>query len=163
MKIWVQDKLFELHLLIIKLFEQLRLLVGKINAQIIRYNIYKSNIDIGGTIKIHPWQFKLLKCVHAMDVFVVTGIYDALMKDRSLYYSNFGISKTTARKICTILQSNYKYNKQTMFDEKDYSDKLIERTWENYMPMLIIIPDNKIVWMTERVTKFYSKERDVLW
>ena len=163
MRIWIENRLFELHLLIIKLFEQLRLLVGKINAQIIRYHIYKNNIDIGGVVKIHPWQLKLLKCVHAMDVYVVTGIYDVLMKDRSLCYANFGINKTTARKICMILQSNYKYNEQTMFYDKDYSGKLIERTWENYMPMLIILTDNKIVWTTERVTKFFSKERDVLW
>ena len=116
MKIWVQDRLFELHLLIIKLFERLRLLIGKINAQIIRYHIYKNDIDIGGVVKIHPWQLKLFKCVHAIDVYVVTGIYDALMKDRSLCYENFGISKATSRKICSILQSNYKYNKQNMFE-----------------------------------------------
>ena len=152
MKLWIQDKLFELHLLIIALFEHLRTMFGKINAYFIKRKIHNY-----GSIKIHLWQIKFFKCVHAMDVYVITGIYDALMRDKSLQYTNLGINKKTSDKICKILKSNYRYSEQTMFEKSAYNDGLIERTWQNYMPMIVVTKDNNIVWSTERITKIYTK------
>ena len=52
-----------------------------------------------GLVKIHPWQLRLFKCVTPEDFYIVTGIYDALIKTKICEgYRNFGFSYNTYKK-----------------------------------------------------------------
>ena len=74
MKIWIEDKVYALHSMLIVLMRKLRHAFGWLNSK-------RINTTMGcGFVKIHPWQIKLFKCVTPSDFYVVTGIYDALIK-----------------------------------------------------------------------------------
>lgn len=71
-----------------------------------------------GLVKIHPWQLRLFKCVTPDDFYIVTGIYDALIKTNDCKgYRNFGFSHATYKSIEKILEKNYKWNKETMWGD----------------------------------------------
>ena len=106
----IKDIIFYIHLYIIYFLPKLRRLIGKINAK--RIDTSKGC----GVIKIHAWQFKLFKCVTDEDFYIVSGIYEALIKPEICQgYKNFVFSEFTYKKILNILKSNYKWNEQTMF------------------------------------------------
>lgn len=101
--------------------------IGKINAKFIDVT------DTYGVISIYPWQLKLFKCVSPDDFFIITGIYDALIKTGICSgYKNFGANEYTNEEIANILISNYKWNHETMFGGKKDA---IRFSWLNYNPV----------------------------
>ena len=136
----IKDIIFYIHLYIIHLLPKLRQFIGKINAK--RIDTSKS----GGVIKIHAWQFKLFKCVTDEDFYIVSGIYEALIKPEICQgYKNFVFSEFTYKKILNILKSNYKWNEQTMFDPPD-EHRSIEMSWAlGSSPMSLKVLNNWIV------------------
>lgn len=71
-----------------------------------------------GFVKIHPWQIKLFKCVTPSDFYVVTGIYDALIKTGICEgYRNFGFSYRTYKEILHILERNYRWDEETRWGD----------------------------------------------
>ena len=79
-----------------------------------------------GLVKIHPWQLKLFKCVTPEDFYIVTGIYDALIKPKICNgYRNFKFSNNTYHKIHHILRCNYKWNTETQWGDI----RAIDFTW----------------------------------
>lgn len=120
MKIWMENKLYELHCYSIVMVEKVRRVFGKLNSKRINTNVN------AGRVKIHPWQLKLFKCVTPSDFYVVTGIYDALIKTKICAgYRNFGFSHTTYNSILKILEKNYRWNEETKFGSIDK----IQFTW----------------------------------
>lgn len=136
----IKDIIFYIHLYIIHLLPKLRRLIGKINAK--RIDTSKGC----GVVKIHAWQFKLFKCVTDEDFYIVSGIYEALIKPEICQgYKNFVFSEFTYNKILTILKSNYKWNEQTMFDPPD-RHRNIEISWAlGSSPMTLKTLSNWIV------------------
>ena len=141
----IKDIIFYTHLYIINLLPKLRQLIGKINAK--RIDTSKGC----GVVKIHAWQLKLFKCVTDEDFYIVSGIYDALIKTKKCEgYKNFVFSEFTYHQILNILRSNYKWNEQTMFDPPD-EHRNIEITWAlGASPMSLKLLNNWIViWSKE--------------
>lgn len=119
---WISDAKFNIHMWLINVFKRLRIIVGRINATFIDANQNK------GVIKIKPWQLKLFKCVTPYDFYVIIGAHKALIATQHCQgYRNFGFSLNTYNQILKILQSNYKWNEETMYDGRE-SDK-ISYTW----------------------------------
>ena len=116
----IKDIIFYIHLYIIQLLPKLRQFIGKINAK--RIDTSKGC----GVVKIHAWQLKLFKCVTPEDFYIVTGIYDALIKPKICNgYRNFKFSDNTYRKIHHILRCNYKWNTETQWG----NIRAIDFTW----------------------------------
>lgn len=104
--------MFELHQLSITIMQKARRRFGKWNS--VRIN---AKYDVGW-VKIHPWQLRLFKCVTPDDFYIVTGIYDALIKTNDCKgYRNFGFSHATYKSIEKILGKNYKWNEETMWGD----------------------------------------------
>lgn len=116
----IKDIIFYMHLYIIHLLPKLRQFIGKINAK--RIDTSKGC----GVVKIHAWQFKLFKCITDEDFYIVTGIYDALIKPKICNgYRNFKFSNNTYQKIRHILRCNYKWNAETQWG----NIRAIDFTW----------------------------------
>ena len=110
MKIWIKNRLYELHCYSIVIINYLRKIFGRLNSKRIK------TTTANGVIKIYPWQLRLFKCVTPEDFYIVTGIYDALIKTKICEgYRNFGFSYNTYKKILHILKYNYKWNKETQW------------------------------------------------
>lgn len=92
-----------------------------------RWNSIRINTkhDVG-LVKIHSWQLRLFKCVTPEDFYIVTGIYDALIKTKICEgYRNFGFSHNTYKEILHILRCNYKWNAKTQWG----NIRAIDFTW----------------------------------
>ena len=84
-------------------------------------------------IHIPKWKLKLFKCVTPDDVYLITGIYHALLRPQICEgYKNFGITDKTYKDIVDILIENYRWNNQTWYDNR--ADSKIAFTWMNYSP-----------------------------
>ena len=144
MKIWIENKMFELRQLSIRIMQKARRRFGKWNS----VRIY-TEFD-NGLIRIHPWQLKLFKCVTPEDFYIVTGIYDALIKPKICNgYRNFKFSDNTYRKIHHILRCNYKWNTETQWG----NIRAIDFTWAlGSTPMSIDGLDDWVVaWDSDEV------------
>ena len=120
MNVWIKNRLYDLHCCSIVIMKRLRNMCGRLNSK--RINTTTQN----GIIKIHPWQLRLFKCVTPDDFYIVTGIYDALIKTKLCEgYYNFGFSYNTYQKILHILRCNYKWNEGTKWGDI----KSIDFTW----------------------------------
>ena len=140
----IKDIIFYIHLYIIQLLPKLRQFIGKINAK--RIDTSKGC----GVVKIHAWQLKLFKCVTPEDFYIVTGIYDALIKTKICEgYRNFGFSHNTYKKILHILRCNYKWNAETQWG----NIRAIDFTWAlGSTPMSIDGLDDWVVaWDSDEV------------
>lgn len=95
---------------------------------------------------IPRWKIKLFKCVTAGDVYLITGIWHALIKPKRCEgYSNFALSDTTYHRIGKALKKNYKWNDETYYDNR--ADSKIAFTWMCYSPISVDgIPENHILW-----------------
>ena len=112
MRTWIKNKIYVLHSIFIILMRKLRQAFGWLNSKHI-----KTTMGCG-FVKIYPWQLKLFKCVTPSDFYIVTGIYDALIKTEICEgYRNFGFSHTTYKKILNILERNYKWNEETRWGD----------------------------------------------
>lgn len=144
MKIWMENKLYELHCYSIVVMKHLRNVCGRLNSK--RIDTTSNN----GVIKIYPWQLRLFKCVTPDDFYIVTGIYDALIKIKICGgYRNFGFSYNTYKKILHILRCNYKWNEETRWGDI----KSIDFTWAlGSTPMSIKgLNDWVVVWDSNEV------------
>lgn len=120
MKIWIENRMFELRQLSIAIMQKARRRFGRWNS----VHIY-TTFD-NGLVKIHLWQLKLFKCVTPEDFYIVTGIYDALIKPKICNgYRNFKFSNNTYEKIRHILRCNYKWNAETQWGDI----RSIDFTW----------------------------------
>ena len=120
MKIWIKNRMFELRQLSIEIMKRARRRFGRWNS----IRIYTKSDN--GLVKIHPWQLKLFKCVTPEDFYIVTGIYDALIKPKICNgYRNFKFSDNTYQKIHHILRCNYKWNTETQWG----NIRAIDFTW----------------------------------
>lgn len=144
MKIWIENKLYELHCYSIVTMKHLRNVCGKLNSKRIKTtNQY-------GVVKIHPWQLRLFRCVTPEDFYIVIGIYDALIKTNICEgYRNFGFSYNTYKKILHILRCNYKWNEETQWG----NIRAIDFTWAfGSTPMSIKgLNDWVVVWDSDEV------------
>lgn len=121
--LYIHDIKYTTHLFAIKYMAKCRKLFGRVVGCHIR-KIYKDSES--GIIKIYPWQFKIFKCVTPDDFYIVTGIYDALIKTKICEgYRNFGFSDNTYKKILHILRCNYKWNEETQWG----NIRAIDFTW----------------------------------
>lgn len=112
MRTWIENRVYALHSMLIILIRKLRHAFGWLNSKRI-----KTTMGCG-FVKIHPWQIKLFKCVTPSDFYVVTGIYDALIKTGICEgYRNFGFSYNTFKEILHILKRNYKWNEETRWGD----------------------------------------------
>ena len=112
--------MFELRQLSIAIMQKARRRFGRWNS----VHIY-TTFD-NGLVKIHLWQLKLFKCVTPEDFYIVTGIYDALIKPKICNgYRNFKFSNNTYEKIRHILRCNYKWNAETQWGDI----RSIDFTW----------------------------------
>lgn len=129
--------MFELHQLSIKIMQKARRRFGKWNS--VRINT-KNDV---GWVKIHPWQLCLFKCVTPEDFYIVTGIYDALIKTKICEeYRNFVFSHNTYKKILHILRNNYKWNAETQWG----NIRAIDFTWAlGSTPMCVDASDDWII------------------
>ena len=144
MKIWIKNRVFELRQLSIRIMQKARRRFGKWNS----VRIY-TEFD-NGLIRIHPWQLKLFKCVTPEDFYIVTGIYDALIKPKICNgYRNFKFSDNTYRKIHHILRCNYKWNTETQWGDI----RAIDFTWAlGSTPMSVDgLDDWVVVWDSDEV------------
>lgn len=144
MKIWIENKLYELHCYSIVVMKHLRNVCGRLNSK--RIDTTSNN----GVIKIYPWQLRLFKCVTPNDFYIVTGIYDALIKTKICEgYRHFGFSYNTYKKILHILRCNYKWNEETRWGDI----KSIDFTWAlGSTPMSIKgLNDWVVVWDSDEV------------
>lgn len=144
MKIWIKNRMFELHQLSITIMQKARRRFGKWNS--VRIN---AKYDVGW-VKIHPWQLRLFKCVTPDDFYIVTGIYDALIKTNDCKgYRNFGFSHATYKSIEKILEKNYKWNEETMWGDTSK----IQFTWAlGSTPMSIKgVKDWVVLWDKDEV------------
>lgn len=139
MKIWIENRKYYLHLRMISWYNVIRKIVGKLNSLFINTN--KDH----GKIKLHKWQFKLFKCVTADDVYIITGIYNKLIKpDICNGYTHYGVHNKTYNEIAEILCENYKWNKETMYG---FKESAIRFTWMNFSPISIDnIKEWEIAW-----------------
>lgn len=145
---WISDAKFNIHMWLIDVLKHLRIIVGRINARSIDANQNE------GIIKIKPWQLKLFKCVTPHDFYVVIGAYNALIATQYCQgYNNFGFSLNTSNQILNILQSNYKWNKETMYDVSPKGSNKIAFTWAfGSTPMSIKgLNDWIVVWNKDEV------------
>ena len=136
--------MFELHQLSITIMQKARRRFGKWNS--VRIN---AKYDVGW-VKIHPWQLRLFKCVTPDDFYIVTGIYDALIKTNDCKgYRNFGFSHATYKSIEKILEKNYKWNEETMWGDTSK----IQFTWAlGSTPMSIKgVKDWVVLWDKDEV------------
>ena len=136
--------MFELHQLSITIMQKARRRFGKWNS----VRIYTKSDN--GLVKIHPWQLCLFKCVTPDDFYIVTGIYDALIKTKICEgYRNFGFSHATYKSIEKILEKNYKWNEETMWGDTSK----IPLTWAlGSTPMSIKgLNDWVVVWDSNEV------------
>lgn len=144
MKVWIENRLYELHCRAIVIMKRLRNVCGRLNSKRIK------TIAQCGVIKIHPWQLRLFKCVTPSDFYIITGIYDALIKTKICEgYHNFGFSYITYKKILHILRCNYKWNEETRWGDI----KSIDFTWGlGSTPMSIKgLDDWIVVWNSDEV------------
>ena len=144
MKIWIKNRAFEMRLLSIAIMKKARRIYGRWN----RVRIH-TKYDVG-LVKIHPWQLCLFKCVTPEDFYIVTGIYDALIKTKICEgYRNFGFSHNTYKKILHILRCNYKWNAETQWG----NIRAIDFTWTlGSTPMSIKgLNDWIVVWDSDEV------------
>lgn len=144
MKIWIENKSYEIHCVLIVMAKKIRRVVGRLNSK--RIDITSNN----GVIKIYQWQLRLFKCVTPSDFYVITGIYDALIKTKICEgYRNFGFSYNTYKKILHILRCNYKWNEETQWGDI----KSIDFTWAlGSTPMSIKgLNDWIVVWDKDEV------------
>ena len=144
MKIWIKNRAFELHQLSITIMKKARRIFGRWNSVRIH-----TKYDVG-LVKIHPWQLCLFKCVTPEDFYIVTGIYDALIKTKICEgYRNFGFSHNTYKKILHILRCNYKWNAETQWG----NIRAIDFTWTlGSTPMSIKgLKDWIVVWDSDEV------------
>ena len=144
----ISDAKFNIHMWLIDAFEYLRIIVGHINARSIDAN------QDEGVIKIRPWQLKLFKCVTPHDFYVVIGAHKALIATQYCQgYHNFGFSLNTYNQILNILQSNYKWNEETMYNVSPKGSNNIAFTWAlSSTPMSIKgLDDWIVVWNKKEV------------
>lgn len=144
MKIWMENKLYELHCYSIVVMKHLRNMCGRLNSKRIKTTTQY------GVVKIRPWQLSLFKCVTPSDFYIITGIYDALIKTKICEgYRNFGFSYNTYKKILHILRYNYKWNEETRWGDI----KSIDFTWAlGSTPMSIKgLNDWVVVWDSNEV------------
>lgn len=144
MRIWIKNRTYELHCALIVLMGKLRRVFGWLNSKRIK------TTTSCGFVKIYPWQIKLFKCVTPSDFYVVTGIYDALIKTKICEgYSNFGFSHNTYKKILHILRRNYRWNEETRWG----NITSIDFTWAfGSSPMSIKgLDDWIVVWDKDKV------------
>lgn len=144
MKIWTENKLYELHCYSIIMMKRLRNVCGRLNSKRIKTTTQY------GVVKIHPWQLRLFKCVTPSDFYIITGIYDALIKTKICEgYRNFGFSYNTYKKILHLLRCNYKWNEETKWGDI----KSIDFTWAlGSTPMSIKgLDDWIVVWDSDEV------------
>lgn len=144
MKIWIKNKLYKLHCYSIVIMKHLRNLCGRLNSKRIK------TTTSCGFVKIYPWQIKLFKCVTPSDFYIITGIYDALIKTKICEgYRNFGFSYNTYKKILHILRCNYKWNEETRWGNIES----IDFTWAlGSTPMSIKgLKDWVVVWDSDEV------------
>ena len=114
-------------------------------------------------IHIPKWKLKLFKCVTPDDIYLITGIYHALLKPQICKgYSNFGITDKTYKDIADTLIENYRWNNQTWYDRR--ADSKIAFTWMNYSPISIQgIPDNHIMWTVYDIRQLCTKQENGGW
>ena len=144
MKIWIENRLYELHCYSISTMKRLRNVCGRLNSKRIKTKTQH------GVVKIHPWQLCLFKCVTPSDFYIITGIYDALIKTKICEgYRNFGFSYNTYKKILHLLRCNYKWNEETKWGDI----KSIDFTWAlGSTPMSIKgLDDWIVVWDSDEV------------
>lgn len=144
MKIWIENKSYKIHCILIVVAKKIRRVVGRLNSK--RIDTTSNN----GVIKIYPWQLCLFKCVTTDDFYIVTGIYDALIKTKICEgYRNFGFSYNTYNKILHILRCNYKWNEETRWGDI----KSIDFTWAlGSTPMSVEgLDDWVVVWDSNEV------------
>ena len=144
MKIWIENKLYELHCYSIVVMKHLRNVCGRLNSKRIKTTTQY------GVVKIRPWQLYLFKCVTPSDFYIITGIYDALIKTKICEgYRNFGFSYNTYKEILNILRCNYKWNEETRWGNM----KSIDFTWAlGSTPMSIKgLNDWVVVWDSNEV------------
>lgn len=144
MKVWIENRLYELHCHAIVMMKHLRNVCGRLNSKRIKTTTQY------GVVKIRPWQLCLFKCVTPEDFYIVTGIYDALIKTNICEgYRNFGFSYNTYKKILHMLRRNYKWNEETKWGDI----KPIDFTWAlGSTPMSIKgLNDWIVVWDSNEV------------
>lgn len=144
MKIWIENKSYKIHCILIVVAKKIRRVVGRLNSK--RIDTTSNN----GVIKIYPWQLCLFKCVTPNDFYIVTGIYDALIRTKICEgYRNFGFSYNTYKKILHISRCNYKWNEETRWG----NIKSIDFTWAlGSTPMSIKgLDDWVVVWDSNEV------------
>lgn len=114
-------------------------------------------------IYIPTWKINLFKCVTPDDIYIITGIWHALIKaKRCEGYNNFAITDKTYHRIGNALSKNYKWNEQTWYDNR--ADSKIAFTWMNYSPISIQgIPDNHIMWSVYDVRRLCTKQENGGW
>lgn len=151
MKIWFEDRRYYMRLRLIRFMAWLRPIVGRISASRPIFGTTEMGWNV---IKIRPWLLKATKCVTADDVYVVTGIYGALIKPEICKgYENLGISNDTYKFIEAILLKNYKWNEETMFGSRNDA---IRFSWMNYSPVSIDIDDWYLEWDEHGVKERWS-------
>lgn len=144
MKVWIENRLYELHCHAIVMMKHLRNVCGRLNSKRIKTTTQY------GVVKIRPWQLCLFKCVTPSDFYIITGIYDALIKTNICEgYRNFGFSYNTYKKILHILRCNYKWNEETRWGDINS----IDFTWAlGSTPMSIKgLNDWVVVWDSNEV------------
>lgn len=144
MKIWIENKSYKTHCILIVMAKKIRRVVGRLNSK--RIDTTSNN----GVIKIYQWQLRLFKCVTPDDFYIVTGIYDALIKTNDCKgYRNFGFSHATYKSIEKILEKNYKWNEETMWGDTNK----IQFTWAlGSTPMTIKgVKDWVVLWDKDEV------------
>lgn len=144
----ISDAKFNIHIWLIDVFRHLRIIVGHINAIFINANQNE------GVIRIRPWQIKLFKCVTPHDFYVVIGAHKALIATQHCQdYRNFGFSLNTYNQILKILESNYKWNIETMYNVPLKRGNDIAFTWAfGSTPMSIKgLDDWIVVWNKKEV------------
>lgn len=152
MKIWFENRKYYMHLRMIRWLKSIRKIVGRFNA------LFIDNRYACGIIKIHKWQLKLFKCVTADDVYVLTGIYDKLIKPKRCEgYANFAIHDRTFHDIGTILCDNYRWNEETMYT---WNKDAIRFTWMSYSPISLDGMDEWEIYWCENDVREVLKEND---
>lgn len=144
MRVWIENRKYHLHLRMISWYNVTRKIIGRFNSLFINTN--KDH----GKIKLHKWQLKLFKCVTPSDFYIITGIYDALIKTKICEgYRNFGFSYNTYKEILYILRYNYKWNEETMWGDTNK----IQFTWAlGSTPMSIKgVKDWVVLWDKDEV------------
>ena len=153
----IENALYHIDMFKISMMGKIRYMYGWCASKFICTN------KESGFIHIPMWKIKLFKCVTADDVYIITGIWHALINSKICEgYENFGITNETYIKINDILIKNYKWNSQTWYD--NHPDSKITFTWANYSPISIQgIPDNHIVWTVYDVRQLCTKQENGGW